>query len=520
MRKVSKYDEFINESLILEANIKYEKDFLNIIGNINSPIKDAILSLQDKDVDVNQNYLDIVVDKEDTVSFLQDDRVEKLRYTTSGLDYNRYNAINHHYDLPTLDTSYDNLVKINNYRNDDKTVDLVRFLTLEDKGREYFEHYIHGGHNVAIVKITMNGVDQYMLGYSLSKDRSLVKRGEIKVGRFIRTLLKKAEVEFKDKEIEDFVTKYKSAMKIKMESFSRFSLVDKEDIRKWYLETNYEKTDGTLGGSCMRYSKCQNYLDIYVKNPDKVSMVILKSDKDDDKISGRAILWTVDDGRKVMDRIYTNNHADIEFFIQYANLNNYLYKYTQSYEPMPFVLNGVKLSSAESSCVITLDLDHDTFPYMDTFKYKNDSDGSLTNDYSKHYDGELTDTEGGDGSCDSCGGRGTFECEECDDGCQDCYECDGRGDFMCDDCDGDGENECSDCDGNGEIECSSCDGNGCESCDDTGNVKCENCSGRGNFSCSTCDGDGRTECGECEGSGNQNCGCCDGSTRVDCYNCS
>ena len=519
MSKISKYDEFINEGLILEANIKYEKDFLNLIKDINSPIKDSIISLQDKDVDVNQNYLDIVVDKEDTVSFFQDDRVEKVKYTMASNDYSTYNQICALYDLPPFDSSYNNMVDYNTRMSKDRTVEVVKKLTMDDKGSEYFSYLLKGDDpSPAIVKLEINGKDVYTLTNFIRKDLSAMKRGEIKIGRFVRTLLKKADVEFKDKEIEDFVTKYKSLMKIKIESFSRFELVNGEDIRNWYLEDNYESSAGTLGGSCMRYAKCQRFLGIYTGNKEKVSMIILKSDKDDSKISGRAILWTVDDGRKVMDRVYTNNHADIEFFIQYANLNNYLYKYTQSYEPMPFVLNDVKLSNQESSCVITLDTSWDSYPYMDTFKYM--SDGELTNDYSRNYESELTDTNGGNGSCDSCGGSGSTECDECRNGTVECYECDGQGDTRCNQCDGDGAEECSDCEGDGNIECGECDGDGCESCDDNGSISCETCSGNGTVDCSDEDcNDGRVPCEECGGDGERTCGYCDGDGTVECYNC-
>ncbi len=519
MGKISKYIEFINESLILEAKIKYEKDFLDIINNIDSPIKTAIMSLQNTEVNVNQNYLDVVIDKEDTVSFLQDDRVEKVKYTFDSIDYHTYNYIHSLYDLPKFDTSNANLIKLNSLLGSDRTVDLIKFLNIDDKGSEHFGNLLRSGYNPGIVKIDIDGVDNYLIAYGLAKDISKIKRGEIKIGRFVRTLLKGAGLEFKDKDIEDFVTKYKSFMKIKRESFSRFSIVEKEEIRKWYLEDNYENTNGTLGGSCMRYSKCQDFLDVYTDNPGKVSMIILKSDKDDSKISGRAILWTVDDGRKVMDRIYTNNHADIEFFIQYANLNNYLYKFTQSYEPMPFVLNGIKLSNHDSSCTITLNLNHDKFPYMDTFKYISKSNDHLTNDYSKDYDYELTDTDGGDGSCESCGGSGNFPCEECDNGRVECWNCDGNGDVNCSDCDGDGDVSCGECDGEGNITCGICDGKGCEACDDKGAVACDACSGEGKVACDSCNSEGRVECDDCSGNGNSTCGCCDGDGRVDCYEC-
>lgn len=519
MDKITKYVEFINEKLILEANIKFEKDFLELIDGIDSPIKSTIVSLAGTEVDINQNYLDIILGKEDTVSFLQDDRVEKLKYSFDYSDYRTYNRICYLYDLPTFSDTQSNLEDVNRELNRlEKKVDIVRFLSVDDPGYEYFSSTLRS-YNAAIAKFKINDEDVYLFVYSIHKDISSMKRGEIKVGRFIRALLKKAKVEVNEKDIEDFVTKYKSMIKIKNDSFSRFEIVNKEDIRMWYLDSNYESSAGTLGGSCMRYSKCQDFLNIYTENPDRVSMIILRSDKYNDKISGRAILWTSDDGKKIMDRIYTNDHADIDFFINYANMNNYHYKYAQNYEPMPLMLNNVKLSNEESSIVITLNTDFRQFPYMDTFKYK--SDGMLTNDYGKDYDTELTDTDGGDGGCDACGGSGRYSCEDCGgDGevsCDECY----NGSRSCSDCDGDGNINCDNCDGDGYVECVGCEGNGCDDCNGDGRIDCDasGCND-GNIECSDCSGEGEFDCDECDGNGKVSCRCCDGDGYNECYECS
>ena len=519
MDKITRYIEFINENLILEANIKFEKSFLELIDGIDSPIKSAIIELVGTEVDVNQNYLDIILDKEDTVSFLQDDRVERLKYSFDYSDYSTYNRIHHLYDLPEFSITKSSLDDVNRELNRvDRKVDIVRFLSVDDPGYEYFSSILRS-YNAGIAKFEVNGKDVYLFVYSIHKDTSTMKRGEIKIGRFVRALLKKAKVDISEKDIEDFVTKYKSMIKIKNDSFSRFEIVNKEDIRMWYLDSNYESSAGTLGGSCMRYSKCQDFLNIYTENPDKVSMVILRSDKHDDKISGRAILWTSDDDKKIMDRIYTNDHADIDLFINYANKCNYHYKYAQNYEPMPLMFNGIKLSNEESSIVITLSTDFRQFPYMDTFKYK--SDGMLTNDYGKSYDTELTDTDGGDGGCDACGGSGRCSCEECDgDGDRSCDEC-YNGSVSCSDCDSNGTVDCDNCDGNGTIDCGECDGNGCDACEGSGTIDCDasGCDGDGTIECVECRGEGEYECGECSGEGRVSCGCCDGDGYNNCYEC-
>jgi hypothetical protein len=59
--------------------------------------------------------------------------------------------------------------------------------------------------------------------------------------------------------------------------FDRFEITNGEDIRKWYLDKNYEsRYAGTLGKSCMADDMCQPYFDIYTKNPKSVSLIILE----------------------------------------------------------------------------------------------------------------------------------------------------------------------------------------------------------------------------------------------------
>lgn len=521
MRKVTNYYDFISEStlnLILEANIFYKKDFMDIIQKIESPIKDHLLSLIGKDIDVNQNHIDVLLDKDDTLLFYQDDKLSKItsRVNYGSILFDKTGEIfNYEKDLNFTNFDRNSIIRLREIGSFDAYIE--RQITKLDPLYKYVSYLIDNEYEIFVVRYNLDGNDVRFIAYNLERSYSTLKPSEMKVGRFIRALLKKGGFDFKDKEIEDFVNKYKSAIKIKRDSFTRFEEVKGEDIRKWYLESNYYQNLGTLGSSCMRYSKCQRFLDIYVKNTKNVSMIILKPEGISDKICGRAILWIDDSGRYIMDRIYTNNHADVRFFIEYANFKNYHHKFNQNYEPLPFVYNGVKLSNDESVSLITLE--YSTFgyyPYMDTFKYYSES-GTITNDYGSGYDYELTDTNGGNGSCDTCGGSGSVECDCCDGGgstdCDYCY----NGSNTCQNCDGDGEYECSECDGAGDVECSSCDGDGCDDCKN-GRLDCVNCGGNGNVNCDECD-DGRIECESCDGEGTRECGCCDGSGRQECYEC-
>lgn len=182
-----------------------------------------------------------------------------------------------------------------------------------------------------------------------SKELRLTK---IKIGRFLKKIHN-----FTALEMQNFTDKFKGFIKLKTET-SRFSIVDGEDIRKYYSEDNFCYKKGQLGESCMRYRKCQEYLNIYVENPDICKLLILKG-YNTDNIVGRAIIWTLDDGRKYLDRVYTNLDSDMPFFEEYAktlgcftsySIINYSHKYIE-----------LKIKPKNRK--------FEMYPYMDTFRY-------------------------------------------------------------------------------------------------------------------------------------------------------
>ena len=553
-KKIINYVEFITESklmLLLEANIEYTNVFKEILNEIDSPISKKLLNLSGQEVDINRNYMTIDIDKEDSVVFLPDDKFKKLPIIVEDPG--------HSYSGLAKKAMDNDLYPIKNIRvpNSGQIVEIVKELDKEE-----LDKLFSGSNPVPITHIrwkdSQGEGEMFYTTEELVRDTSSIKSSDVKVGRFVTNLLTKAGIEFKPKEIEEFVDKYKSALKLKKESFNRFEIVKGEDIRKWYFKDNYKSEDGTLGSSCMRYAKCQKFLDIYVEN-DSVSLIILKSKTDNEKIIGRALLWdatlvndtedTEDSDIKFMDRIYINDSADTEFFIQFAIKNGFYYKKKQDYSATPLVFNKKILSDDESLIKVSISSgDYNYYPYIDTVKFYDSEDGILTNDDSDGYEYELTDTDGGNGSCSECGGCGNVECSNCDgDGsasCDDCNgngnvecsDCDGYGEIDCNNCDGDGETQCSECDGAGNVECEECDGSGkdsegddceycddgrleCSSCEGEGREECSDCDGSGKNSCRECGGDGQVECQECYGRGENECHRCDGSGRVDCYEC-
>ena len=126
---------------------------------------------------------------------------------------------------------------------------------------------------------------------------------------------------------------------------------------------------------------------------------------------------------------------------------------------------------------ITLDnSNNEYYPYMDTFRRYDVSNGILHNDdeQDREYEGQyiLEDTGGGysNQECDTCGGAHEMECPDCDgsgknEDDSECSGCSGTGTHTCENCGGE-DIECGECRGEGRIECDDCEGNGSVPCPD------------------------------------------------------
>lgn len=514
---ITKYQNFINESkieLLLEANLHIEPEFVEILSDIKSPLAKEILNLNNTEVNVNTNYISYDVNKDDRVLFRPDDKVEKSEYIFRGGSYT---------DTVLADFLTGYGVKIDLGIDGDPSsaplgqivklteIDKDELIKQVDKTKHWNKDnvlYAIKNNDIVIISwknsyaTTNKSFYIIVVKSSLEKDLNSVKQSEIAVGRFARALLKKVDVKFTDKQIEEFVNEYKTIMRIKRDAFKNFDIVKGDDIKYWYLESRYEKNNGTLGSSCMRYSTCQRYLNIYSENPDQVNLVIMYSTESKDKICGRALLWTDIKDRKFMDRIYVNDSSNEKLFIEFAVSKGFYYKKDQNYiDGEPLMYNRVELPLSDSIVEVKLDSDDfDKYPYMDTLKYYTIWDNSLSSNSDSNYDYCLNDTDGGNGSCDECGGSGEVNCEECSgEGSYECGLCEGEGTEVCEECDGEGEYECHECDGTGEVT---------DSDDET--MECSNCNGRGREKCINCDGEGNVECSRCEGHGAVDCD--------DCYN--
>jgi len=539
------YEDFLLESkleMLLEAKIKFSDDFAKVLSQIASSgndTADKLIGLADKDIEVNTNYIDISLEKDGFIEFIPDDKAEKLPWRIA--DFHQYYG----YGTPLLYMSTsDKLAKggkypmknVSNRLTPEQEVKIVKeFADIEDflsliADKDKTEAFLQSTQNIFDIGPIMHiqfedseGTHDVLCSKSiLKRNISSIKPTELKVGKFATAMLTKSGIEFAPTEIEDFVTKYKSIIKQRKDQFDNLKIVKGEDIRKSYLIDNYLNTGGTLGNSCMRKEHCQKYLDIYVENEDKISLVVLQQEG---KVAARALLWTDDKGRKVMDRIYTTNTPDEQLFKDFAKANNFYYKKSQdSHSFTPFIS-----PAGEEEKFFTISLkrkDYSYYPYMDSMKFYNPGTGEITNDGPNQNDYNLEDTEGGNGECDICGGRHRITCGNCEgDGETDCVECGGSGENECSECGGEGEEECSVCDGEGKEECDYCDGHGesdCSTCDGEGTYddeECSDCGGSGKESCEHCDGEGSRECSPCDGEGTRECHNCRGNGTEDCEYC-
>jgi hypothetical protein len=190
------------------------------------------------------------------------------------------------------------------------------------------------------------------------------QRSEIRIGVLVKKLLSLTKLNITDSQLEKFVNAYKSSFDLKSNAPKRIELVSGELIRKWYHENNYAESKGQLGSSCMRYQKCQEYLDIYVQNTKVCNLLILYSDNTKNKISARALVWHLTDGGIVVDRIYSNYDSDITLFEEYASKKGWQI-----------------VRNLRDDKEIQLEYwNHSRYPYMDNFMCLNINNGILSSD--------------------------------------------------------------------------------------------------------------------------------------------
>ena len=545
--------EFTSYNLIQEAFLVIKKDLDNVLSVMDSEISNHLLSLKMKDTDLAFNLFGLGNDM-NTLSFVN---ANKLKFKIT--DGNYIFSPKEGYDKDQCNA----LSKVAGLKKYKKKHKGIKEGDIGDIGKIYNMNELNALGIWGIKEIGMftnkDGVKGFVI---MDRGVEMViesKPNNARIGRVVRKTLNDAGIEYNDTDVEGFVNEFKSKMSLISNSNLRFEVVKGDQIKHFYHNYQYDKTKhGTLQSSCMRYTKCQKYLDVYSKNP-QVRLLILKSIKYPEKITGRALLWELQDGDTFMDRVYYSEEHEKDIFIDHAIENGWWFKHSQNSSAGEEILN--KRGGLELKEVLKVKLDSGMFryyPYTDTLKYINTETGEMSNDDSEiEPNGDLESTYGGlnsddecdicdgeervdcdtcDGfgeeNCDTCDGDGTVTCRWCKDGEVDCSQCDGDGkiEVDCHKCEGSEAVECPDCQGSGESDdgekagCYECNGTGtitCDACDGDGTelIECDECYGSGERNCDECDGEGEIECSDCYGDGEIECGDCDGDGRVDCPEC-
>ena len=225
-----------------------------------------------------------------------------------------------------------------------------------------------------------------------SKDHPVWNKNRVpmKIGRFINRVFPKefpanktrAELsaDVKAEDVESFTNMFIATV---AKHSKQFEVVSGDQIQHYYNCDNYFKTTGTLGGSCMSSGSKGSFFDIYTKNADKVSMLVLYPEDVKDKIIGRALIWKLDepDGRFYMERVYTADDSDEYMFINYAKEKGYLYKSNQTYGYNYDIVDPKSNTTKKVRMAVTLKpVDHEYYPYTDTMQLYDPETGLITND--------------------------------------------------------------------------------------------------------------------------------------------
>jgi len=383
------YSDYILErklEKLFEAKISFSKSFFSALNSISTPLAKKLMDLQTKDVDIQYNYIDISPEN-DSVSFTPERKAQEILAGKEELyivtDNGRYltNSERNQHIYDRLNFERPQSV----YQPEVDTVGKILGETVGTTGKIYclFECTEEGGNKGKKTIINKEALEFY--DSSLDKVWS-TNRNKIKIGRIVRAIVRAANIETNDAEIEKFVNQYKSTIDVINDAFNRFDVVKSFDVLHWYHYDNYTfEGKGTLGNSCMA-DVPDTYLYIYRANPDVCNLVILydNSGKVTDgkyksnKIVGRALLWTTRDGYKFVDRIYTANDSDVDLFKKFAERNGWWTKRGQNSGSSFSIEKGSEVKSVPT-IIVDLQKWDDEFPYLDSLMYFNTETGELSN---------------------------------------------------------------------------------------------------------------------------------------------
>ena len=218
-------------------------------------------------------------------------------------------------------------------------------------------------------------------------------REQMRLGKFINQILIETKSSIGPVEVENFVNQYKGIFSSIRFGFQNFDMVYGENLRKFYHEKTYMIGGGFLNNGCMRHDYCQKYLNIYVENPDKINLLIMRNPKNKLKIDGKALIWNLDShkGKKLMDLPYCTKNYMMTIFQEYAMKKGWYYTKIEEGKDNYRFLNifDPKGNKTDETFEINVTPDeYEYYPHVDLLKYYNPYTGNLTNDKSVIKDDE------------------------------------------------------------------------------------------------------------------------------------
>lgn len=361
--------EFLLESLLLESNIAYSNNFKKVLKRMKDPIAQKLLELEDKDYDVTYNFFDTKIDSDTFITFtpdrvaqtiMQSDK-EVIKYVGGKGGWLKNNLETNGKIFQILGF-VPKTEEVYNPKHEE-IGEIISKHKSEKTGKTWCYVKFGGGEGVYnIDKLVSAKQDLKQLVFTKN-------RQDIRVGRAIRLLLSTAGISVPDAEIEKFVNDFRAQLSIINDVFSRFEIVEGQELLYWYKRENYlNPYMGVLGDSCQAVGRA-DWLEIYIDNPQTVQLVILKSEERDDKICGRALLWTLEDGRKLMDYIYTNRDSDVNVFKEFAKAKGWL---------QIDVDRGNYVAKIKPKW-------YDAYPSIDNMRYFDIETGRITNNWKSGY---------------------------------------------------------------------------------------------------------------------------------------
>jgi hypothetical protein len=370
------WQDFLDWELLTESTLRFSSKFLDILSSIeNDRIAQEILKAYKelKDSNYIANYIEVSPLSNDTVDYTPSSKAERIlsqipelwkKTSSSGLltynkttegkwrNNNTFERLSYHPTQEDADYALqpdDVFMKIRETRGSSgKIYALIR--VAKWNGSDFIPKNIYKVINIQALKPFQT---------DLEKNIWNTQRASFRIGKLAVSILSTLGITYTPQEIEKFVNGYKACYDILNSQFSKFDIITGDDIAKWYRCENYQSQSGSLGNSCMR-SKRGSYFDLYSKNPEVCSLVILYSNDGkisggkwvSQKIVGRALLWKLDDGRVFLDRIYTIRDYDIEKYKAYARHQGW-------------ITIG---SSGKKKCSLKR-VDFDYYPYVDTLRF-------------------------------------------------------------------------------------------------------------------------------------------------------